>query len=145
MPVGSAVMVPKGSSRKWREALLRWPSPPHIVIHVSPLHAAHTHLPKHGVFTSLSLHFAYVNMPPKGAALGELVTKQPEITGEFAHKVGVKNLSLYVELILFKKLFMYLTRLIQWHVCISTCWINNINLWDDVYGWLLMARWWKEK
>lgn len=31
---------------------------------------------------------------PKGAALGELVTKQPEITAKFAHKVRVKNLSI---------------------------------------------------
>lgn len=51
--------------------------------------SSHTHLPKHRVFTSLSLHFAYVNMPPKGAALGELVTKQPEITAKFAHKFSL--------------------------------------------------------
>lgn len=82
---------------------------------------------------------------PKGAALGELVTKQPEITATFAHKVGVKNLSLYVEIISFKKLSVYLTRLIRRHVCISTCWINNINLRGDVRGLPLMARRWKQK
>lgn len=95
-PVGSAATIPEGGSGEWQEALLRRSSPPHTVIRVSPLHAAHTHLPKRRVFTSLSLHFAYVNMPPKGAALDELVTKQPEITAKFAHKVGVKNPCLYM-------------------------------------------------
>lgn len=32
----------------------------------------------------------------KGDALGELVTKQPEITAKSAHKVGVKYLSFYM-------------------------------------------------
>lgn len=40
---------------------------------------------------------------------------------------------------------MHLTQLIQSHVCISTCWINNINLWDEVDGLLLMVWRWKQK